>query len=114
MNMVPCPGCTRHVRSADTHCPFCGDALPLALRQQRRAVAPRMGRAAMFAFGAAMAVSTASGCDDTSTPEVDSGSEVDAGGGVAPAYGAPAEDAGTPDPDGGGGPAPLYGGAPGD
>lgn len=74
----------------------------------------RMGRAAMFAFGAAMAVTTASGCDDSTTPEVDSGSEVDSGMLPAPAYGTPApEDAGTPEPDAGA-PSPAYGAAPAD
>lgn len=117
--LLPCPGCDRHVRIAESLCPFCGGALPLAYQSAGPAPLPtgRLGRAAKFAFGAAVAgVVAVSGCGDDGTP-ADSGTVTDSGagdsatgddssvadsavedsGGIMPAYGAPA-DAG-PDPD---------------
>lgn len=81
--MFPCPGCARHVRAAESVCPFCGDTLPLSLRQ-RRPVLPkrRLGRAATFAFGAALAASTAAGCGDGTDADAgptDSGAVSDSG-----------------------------------
>ncbi len=55
--LVPCPACARHVRTTHAACPFC--AMPLPADLARRAVpdAPtRLGRAALFAFGASIAV----------------------------------------------------------
>ena len=94
---------------------------------ERAAPTARLGRAATFAFGAAIAAATTAGCGDSHGPQDDAGmeeqdageqdaGEQDAGedaavipeedaGGVAPPYGAPPEDAGF---------VPLYGGAPGD
>lgn len=77
--LVPCPGCHRHVRVRETGCPFCACALP-----EREASAPapkprgRMSRAALFAAGAAL-LGTAACAPIYGTP--------------APAYGAPAPDA---------------------
>lgn len=149
-HLLPCPGCSRHVRAVEPLCPFCGEALPLSLRERTpRLPTRRLGRSATFAFGAALA---ASACGEAHTPEqdgsvaVDSGSRIDedagpnaqdagstapdagealdagpaptpdAGGGVVPAYGAPAPvDAGMANPpDAGGGVTPLYGGSPAD
>ncbi len=80
MSLRPCPSCARHVRASESACPFCKTALPELAAEASvspaRAV-PRVGRAAIFAFGA---MATA-GCD----------------GGVAPAYGTPVLDAGGPD-----------------
>jgi hypothetical protein len=84
----------------------------------------RLGRAATFAFGAALAASTAVGCSEShdgrdAGPGTDAAGAVDSGvdsGGVAPPYGTPPEDAGlapmygAPPEDAGF--APLYGGAP--
>lgn len=113
--LVPCPGCARHVRASSEGCPFCGATLveapaPAALP------AARLGRAALFAFGAAALAATGCaehhGSRDAGAQE-DSGVEQDAGdptpdagrdaGNIAPPYGAPPDDAGF---------APLYGGAP--
>ncbi|MBN8612805.1 MAG: hypothetical protein J0L92_19575 [Deltaproteobacteria bacterium] len=75
MSLRPCEGCGRHVRNTETTCPFCASAL--AVTPERTAVVlPRAGRAAIMAFGAIASASTV-GC-----------------GGVAPAYGTPAPDAG--------------------
>jgi len=68
----------------DSTCAFCGSALPFSLRAA--ASAPplqRVGRAATFAFGVAVAGATVLGCgdDDGPAPGTDSGVVADAGGG---------------------------------
>jgi hypothetical protein len=135
--LEPCPTCARHVRTTETACPFCGAALGVAFRARAPRVAPRarLGRTAVFAFGAALAVSACSDGDDPPPPPGDMGGSGDAGGddlgpppldmgdvdmgGIAPLYGEPPppDDGGTPAIDGGGrdagvdmgGIAPLYG-----
>lgn len=61
--LAPCPGCSRHVRALETACPFCGSTLDAQFRAAaaRRTSTParRLGRAALFAFGSAVA---SSGC----------------------------------------------------
>ena len=119
-HLLPCPGCTRHVRAADALCPFCGEALPLSLRSRApQGPSRRLGRAATIAFGAALAATGCSeshGTDQDAAITVDSGSSADDGG-VAPLYGGPPTDGGpapidagpAPDPDAGG-VVPAYGG----
>lgn len=131
----PCPTCKRHVRGADTSCPFCHAVLPLqptATTTPR--VTGRMGRAAIFAFGATLAGAscdkdtklpvdgsagdTSNGSDaklndaasDQKTFETAQGDTVpeDDGGGVMPLYGAVSPDADSDD----GGSAALYGAVP--
>lgn len=113
-HLTLCGACERHVRSDEPTCPFCeatieASAPPVMPRR-------RLGRAATFAFGAALAGATACGGTHSQT---DAGTETDAGpveedaGAIVAAYGTPAPDAGMFDA-GGGGPQPLYGGAPGD
>jgi hypothetical protein len=77
-SFVPCPACSRHVRLEESSCPFCSAALPLSIARARPVVDPskRMGRAAMFAVGAAVASTIA--CSDPGVP----------------LYGAPAPDSG--------------------
>lgn len=118
-HLVPCGGCDRHVRASEASCPFCGAAIDAA-RPVPGMPDRRLGRAATFAFGAALAAASATGCSDSHTPDDDAGGTVqdagdivedaghDAGfdaGAVAPPYGLPPDDAGF---------APLYGGSPGD
>ncbi len=74
MSLRPCTGCGRHVRNTENTCPFCATALE-AVPERAPIVLPRAGRAAIMAFGA-LATTTA------------------ACGGIAPAYGSPAVDAG--------------------
>ena len=59
-SLVPCSGCSRHVKSDDSVCPFCQAAL---VPQQRADVCagpcsghrfPHLGRAALMAAGAAL------------------------------------------------------------
>lgn len=104
-HLVSCTGCSRHVRANDAICPFCGETLPLSLRQTvPRGPTERLGRAATFAFGAALAASTAAGCSESNTP-TDAGGGTDAGtadagtvdagydaGAIAPPYGLPPPD----------------------
>lgn len=102
-HLESCPGCARHVRADEPTCPFC-DA-PLDFADAAGPVMPRrrLGRAALMAFGGAALASALSACGDDADPP-----------GPAPAYGAPAPDAGPATGDAGDAPAPLYGGAPGD
>ncbi len=105
--LLPCPSCSRHVRRSESGCPFCGSALALEGVPERAQPMQRLGRAATFAFGAAIATSVA-GCGGATTPGTDSG--------IAPAYGAPADtgmptaDMGTPGNDSG--MLAMYGGPP--
>ena len=71
--LTPCTGCSRHVRSTESACPFCGTLLAA---QEARAASPRragrLTRAAIFA-GAAMIApacggTTAGETHDTVTP----------------------------------------------
>jgi hypothetical protein len=74
--LLPCPSCGRHVRRTETACPFCAGAIAFRDAPLPRLPEVRLGRAATFAFGAAVATSVAA-CS----------------GSVTPAYGAPAIDA---------------------
>lgn len=108
MSLQPCPTCARHVRATESACPFCGAAIELAITP--RTPSERLGRAALFAFGAAMATNVAA-CSTSTTQQIDSGTPddannalVDAGppdtghpdSGFFPPYGTPPpQDAGT-------------------
>ena len=115
--LVPCSGCDRHVRADEPACPFCGEAPSAAARRpSARRVPERAGRAAMFAFGAALAAAS-SGCGQSHGPTEDAGATEDAGpaivdagvdsgvdagvdaGSVIAAYGTPAIDAGPIEPE---------------
>lgn len=123
VRLIPCPGCSRHVRAGELECPFCTSALGDAHRVAARPRLPaaRLGRAATFAFGAAVATSIqVTGCGDSTErpddagPRVDSSIATDAGGEDTDAGGEDT-DAGTVDTDAGleddgGAVAPLYGG----
>ena len=55
-HLAPCPACNRHVDVAESACPFCAIALPVAFRAQQ-SPAPlrgRLGRAALMAAGATL------------------------------------------------------------
>ena len=75
--LLPCPSCARHVRRTESVCPFCAASVAFEDAPLPRLPDQRLGRAATFAFGAAM--TTVAACS----------------GNVAPAYGAPAPDAAT-------------------
>lgn len=100
--LLPCPSCTRHVRQTEAGCPFCGVALALADVPPRPMPTQRLGRAAMLAFGAAIATSavgcgTAQPADDAAVNRADTGgaaSDAGADGGPIAAYGGPMFDAG--------------------
>ncbi len=111
--LLPCPGCERHVRVTESLCPFCGDALPLAYQGVGAANLPtkRLGRAAKFAFGAAVAGAMAvSGCGDDTDPPADSGTVTDSGSATDSGM---AGDA-SPDAADDSGMVALYGGPPAD
>src|SRR5690242_9142883 len=118
MNLVPCPSCTRHVKTIESTCPFCKSALPDSLSD---AVIPgatqRLSRAAAFAFTASIAVSGCSAGNvvvPTDSGAQKDGNVADDGGGQA-AYGAPAPLYGAvpvdsgPHPDDDGGAQAAYG-----
>lgn len=125
MSLQPCPSCSRHVRATEVVCPFCAASIALQPLSSP-VVSERLGRAALFAFGAAMATNVAA-CSMSSTPAVDSGAPVDANAtpvdsgrdaagnpdaGVSPPYGAPPDDTGLPDGGQDGGLAGAYGAPP--
>ena len=130
--LIPCPGCNRHVRQAEISCPFCATALSLAHLPEHALPRTRLGRAATFAFGATLVGATtliACGGDSEEGKKQGSGGSAaggsaaggtaakageasggsSAGTGIGPVYGAPA--AGTGNSQGGtsGGPGPVYG-----
>lgn len=98
MSLAPCTACARHVRRTETRCPFC--EAPLALAPIAvRTPGERLGRAALFAFGTAVATS-AIGCGTKTNLGVGAGEMIDAAighdaGGLPVLYGgAPPPDAG--------------------
>jgi hypothetical protein len=102
------------VRIDEARCPFC-HADVVAPREPVRVPLGRIGRAALFAFGATLGA-TSVGCGDSHVPPTDGGPMADAGfdaGGPGPLYGPAPYDAGT-SPQDSGGAMTLYGGAPGD
>lgn len=68
--LVPCPGCERHVRLSEANCPFCGggldaQALGAAYAPRRNGVNSGIKRAAIFAIGTGMAAACGGKTDDT-------------------------------------------------
>ncbi|MCA9591938.1 MAG: hypothetical protein KC776_01465 [Myxococcales bacterium] len=102
-HLVPCPACDRHVRSGESECPFCGVALDLSATPARPMPCGRLGRTALFAFGAAIAGATILGCGSD-----DSSGSGGTGGGVA-GSGSAAGDAGQAGAAGSGGTAGMAG-----
>ncbi|MEP6654411.1 MAG: hypothetical protein ABJA82_13705 [Myxococcales bacterium] len=88
-HLVPCLSCHRHVSISDQNCPFCG----LALSSEQRASAPpelprrRLGRAALFTFGATL-IGGAAACSDGSGKGNDAGRDTSAADGAAGSGGA--------------------------
>jgi len=79
-HLLPCPGCNRHVRSSETSCPFCGQALDLANRPEPVLPRGRLGRAATFAFGATVVgATTLVGCSGETTESPGSGGATSGG-----------------------------------
>ncbi|HVZ70866.1 MAG TPA: hypothetical protein VHJ20_00710 [Polyangia bacterium] len=81
-HLVPCLSCHRHVRVSEDACPFCGVERAAELRASSPPALPkrRLGRAALFTFGATLA---AAACGDV-TPTGDGGADgstQDGGGG---------------------------------
>lgn len=65
-HLAPCPTCNRHVDVAESACPFCATALPVAFRA-RQPPAPlrgRLGRAALMAAGATLMGAAACSSND--------------------------------------------------
>lgn len=120
--MRPCPSCGRHVKTTERQCPFCSAAMPEGFEQfAYPTLNKRLGRAAIAAFGASLALA---GCGNSTMPvtdaaadsasPTDSGTPADTGvasdvmslpdvpvaayglppqdGGVAPPYGLPPRD----------------------
>jgi hypothetical protein len=79
--LVPCPACARHVRKSERACPFCAASLTPDVTAGRAAKGPRLGRAATFAFGAAVATSIAA-CSSPTTGGTDAATANDSGDGA--------------------------------
>ena len=63
MSLAPCPRCTRHVRSTEAACPFCGEVFLGALEATGKHV-HGVSRA-MLVFGSVVAMAAASeGCSE--------------------------------------------------
>lgn len=106
MSLSPCPSCARHVRSASNECPFCRAALVPVVRSAPNL--PRLGRAAILAFGATVA-STAC-CPPAAEPTTRAADGTSGGDHTDPADGSgTAGGPTTPPPDDGGGVVALYG-----
>ena len=110
MSLHPCHSCGRHVRRSETRCPFCAVLVSFEGVPERGVPSVRLGRAATFAFGAAVATSALAGCGPTSSSPDANGGSFDAAyggpprdaavvdlGGMDAAYGAPPHDANAPD-----------------
>jgi len=121
--LVPCPGCSRHVRFEEPACPFCGDRSP---RPAPRRVTPLARRSRAAILGATLVTTTAAaGCYDDHGRGADTGVRADAHvtpdaatpsvpdtGALISAYGTPfPDDAALDEPDAGA-PAAEYGGPP--
>jgi hypothetical protein len=98
-SLVPCRGCSRHVKSDETVCPFCRAALVAAVDRGACQgpcsghAAPRLGRAALMVAGAALLCAScmrsggvhyglpggAESLDAGGRQTVDAGSQPDAG-----------------------------------
>lgn len=118
--LVPCAGCGRHVRTSDSACPFCGQTIDrdAANRAVPRSGGARLGRAALFAFGATIAA-TAAACGTTpSNPDASGNDAQVQDTGVAPdagsmaLYGAPPADTGVDTDADDGSPGARYGAVP--
>src|SRR5215510_15123104 len=95
--LIACEGCARHVRASESACPFCRTArTPSEIAP--RPVPRRLGRAATFAFGAALATSVTA-CSqshgDNDAAVEDSGTVSFDSGGIGPLYGAVPFDGGV-------------------
>jgi hypothetical protein len=104
--LIPCTACNRHVRAAETHCPFCEAAQPeRALDAGRGLGLPRkrLGRAALMTAGAAL-LGAAEACgdslqsNDASTNNDTAADTSTQDGGPVALYGAPAPEYGVPPP----------------
>jgi hypothetical protein len=107
MSLVLCQGCNRHVRSAETHCPFCNAAVTAAPRPLLPPETRRLSRAALLV--AASLAMTACGGGTPQPTDPNDGTNTDNGNGNGDGDGDIAEP-GPPDDDGGG--MPKYGGPP--
>src|SRR5262245_35106365 len=77
--LVPCPSCSRHVRSLESSCPFCEAALPTNLGATAvPAATRRLARLAAFTSAAPQAVTgcTVAGSDSEGQNEQDIGTVV--------------------------------------
>ena len=62
----PCPSCGRHVKATEGQCPFCATAMPEGFEDfQYPTINKRLGRAAIAAFGATLALA---GCGSSTAP----------------------------------------------
>lgn len=97
-HLVPCPHCQRHVRVAESVCPFCHASVDLSAHPEPRLPQSRLGRAALFAFGATVAASlaaTACGSDDDGGGSGGSGGSATGGGGSSGSGGSGTGGSGT-------------------
>ena len=76
--LTPCPGCSRHVAANESQCPFC--EAPLGARERATETPlPRLGRAAVMAFGAAVATTVTLAACGNAKPPADGTAAADGG-----------------------------------
>jgi hypothetical protein len=82
--LVPCSACSRHVKSDETVCPFCGAAVeaPVCSGRCGGSLPARLQHAALLAAGAALLGVAGQGCTNAvalyGAPVVDAGGQTGA------------------------------------
>jgi hypothetical protein len=110
--LLPCSACSRHVRADEATCRFCG--APIDARFLPPDTTRRLGRAAVFAFGATVAVAACS--SEVVIDADDAGAGPGAGPGTSSSSSSSASTAGGTSEGGAGGEGgvtigPMYGAA---
>lgn len=77
--LVPCAACSRHLRSSESRCVFCGAAVSARTRVAQPAAPKGASRAAVFAFRAALLASAGTGCSSAHSGAADGGGHSHAG-----------------------------------
>lgn len=78
-HLVPCEACGRHVRAAETACPFCNAAL-LGVAPEPALPAGRLSRAALVAFGLAIAGPACNNSNGNNNGTITQGGSTSSGG----------------------------------
>jgi hypothetical protein len=78
--LLPCAACSRHLRSSESLCVFCGAAVSARARVTQPAAPKGASRAAVFAVHAALLASAGTACSSSHSRAADGGGKPQAGG----------------------------------